>query len=118
MDYYKKVLTDYGVFSGRARRKEYWMFVLYNALISAAISIVAGMLFRESIRDVVSGLYTLFALIPCLAVAIRRLHDTGRSGWWMLLALIPILGAIVLLIFMVLDSQPGPNKYGANPKGQ
>ncbi|MDP3125664.1 MAG: DUF805 domain-containing protein, partial [Thiobacillus sp.] len=64
-----------------------------------------------------SGLYSLAILIPSLAVTVRRLHDTGRTGWWLLIGLIPLIGAIVLLVFMLLDSQPGDNEYGASPKG-
>jgi uncharacterized membrane protein YhaH (DUF805 family) len=64
-----------------------------------------------------SGLYSLAILIPSLAVTVRRLHDTDRTGWWLLIGMIPLIGAIVLLVFMLLDSQPGDNQYGAHPKG-
>lgn len=114
MDYYVAVLKKYAVFSGRARRKEYWMFVLFNILISIVLSII-----DRTISDgasVFTTLYGLAVLIPGLAVAVRRLHDTNKSGWWLLISLIPLIGAIVLIVFMVLDSQSGDNKYGPNPK--
>ena len=113
MEWYLEVLRKYAVFSGRARRKEYWMFVLINMLIALALGVLDGILGGGGL---LGGLYSLAILIPSLAVAVRRLHDTGRSGWWILICLIPLLGAIVLLIFMVIDSDPGANEFGRNPK--
>lgn len=115
MNWYLEVLKKYAVFSGRARRKEYWMFYLVNCVIGALIGIIevmAGM----SPQSALTILYSLVILIPSFAVAVRRLHDTGRSGWWLLIALVPIVGAIVLLVMVVQDSQPGDNQYGPNPK--
>lgn len=114
MNWYLKVLKDYAKFTGRARRTEFWMFALINLLISlglAVVGVIAGG------RGVLQGLYALAVLIPSLAVSVRRLHDTNRSGWWMLIGLIPLIGAIVLLVFAVQDSQVGDNQYGPNPKG-
>ncbi len=119
MEWYLKVLKQYAVFSGRAQRKEYWMFVLFNILISIALAVVDGMtgtLDEQTGYGLLSGIYSLAVLIPSIAVAVRRLHDTGRSAWWLLIVLLPLVGAIVLLVFMVLDSEPGSNDYGANPK--
>ena len=118
MNWYLEVLKKYAVFSGRARRKEYWFFALFNVLISFVLGFIeVGMgLVDKSGRGPLSGLYTLAILIPGIAVSVRRLHDTGRSGWWLLIALIPCVGAIILLVFMVQDSEPGPNQYGPNPK--
>ena len=113
MEYYKKVLSNYAVFSGRARRKELWMFVLFNIIITIILSIVSQMIGMDGILD---GLYGLAVLVPSLAVGARRLHDTGKSAWWLLLCLVPIIGWIILIIFYVLDSQPGANEYGPNPK--
>ena len=113
MEWYITVLKNYAVFSGRARRKEYWMFFLIIFLISIAISIVGAMMGAE----LLGMLYSLAVFIPSLAVAVRRLHDTGRSGWWFLIALIPIVGAFILLYFLVKDSDEGENAYGENPKG-
>ena len=118
MNWYLGVLKKYADFSGRARRKEYWFFVLFNVIINFVLAFLDGMLHMTTSTGigVLSGLYTLAVLIPSIAVAARRLHDTGRSGWWMLIAFIPLIGWLVLLFFMVLDSQPGTNAYGPNPK--
>ncbi len=110
--YYVDVLKKYAIFSGRARRKEYWMFLLISCLISIALSIVTQAIKLEFI----STLYSLAVLIPSIAVTVRRLHDTNRSGWWILIGLIPIVGTIILIVFLAQDSSPGSNKYGANPK--
>ncbi|MGM0834836.1 MAG: DUF805 domain-containing protein [Bacillota bacterium] len=113
MQWYVKVLKNYVTFSGRARRKEYWMFALISALISLALTIVESV---SDLSQILTGIYSLFIFLPSLAVSIRRLHDTGKSGWWFLIVLIPIVGAIILLVFMCLDSEEGMNKYGPNPK--
>jgi len=122
MNYYVEVLKKYVVFSGRATRSEYWYFVLFNMIIMIVLSIIDMFIGTYSSTSnfnmgILSGLYSLAVLLPSLAVAIRRLHDTGRTGWWLFISLIPIIGAIVLLVFMVTDSQSGDNKYGPNPKG-
>jgi len=119
VSWYLEVLKKYPVFDGRARRKEYWMFVLINFLITVVlilIDILIGTFSPQTGVGLLQGLYALAVLIPFIAVTVRRLHDTGRSGWSMLIGLIPIIGAIVLLIFMVLNSEPGANQYGPNPK--
>ncbi|MHC0036285.1 DUF805 domain-containing protein [Pseudoneobacillus sp. C159] len=113
MEWYLKVMQNYVGFSGRARRKEYWMFYLVNLIISIILSIVEWTI---GLASVLTGLYSLVILLPSLAVTVRRLHDTNRSGWWILIVLIPIIGAIVLLVFTVLDSDPYENEYGPNPK--
>ncbi|MFB9990815.1 DUF805 domain-containing protein [Deinococcus oregonensis] len=130
-DFLKVFRNNYANFSGRARRREYWMF----SLISGIISLVLQLPFQiQNVTQAVSGgevnpnglgllsiflagIYGLAVFIPSLAVGIRRLHDTGRSGWWLLITLVPFVGSIVLLIFNVTDSQPGNNQWGANPKG-
>ncbi len=145
MDWYLKVLREfYGrAFSGRARRREYWTFVAISFIIVfslRAIDIVRltlvfpskltlPIVFSITIIDIVAGfymmssgvilsrLYLLAVSVPTIAVSVRRLQDTGRSGWFLLLALIPCVGDIVLLVFMLGDSQPGDNEYGPNPKG-
>jgi len=114
MKWYVGAFQKFAEFNGRARRTEYWMFMLFNILISIALSIVE--VAADMKLPILSGLYSLAVLIPALAVAVRRLHDTGRSGWWLLLAFVPILGGLVLLVFAVLDSQPDANEYGPNPK--
>jgi len=113
MNWYLAVLKNYAGFEGRAHRTEYWMFALVNFLISLALAFISEML---HMGDWLSILYSLAVLIPCVAVTVRRLHDTGRTGWMALIALIPIIGGIWLLVLMCLDSQPGANQYGSNPK--
>jgi uncharacterized membrane protein YhaH (DUF805 family) len=113
MGWYLAVLKKYAVFTGRARRKEFWMFYLFYFIIVVVLCVIEMTL---GIPYILSGLYSLAVLIPSIAVTVRRLHDTGRSGWWWWILLVPIIGPIVLLVFMVLDSQPGDNEYGPNPK--
>lgn len=112
MNWYIEVLKKYAVFTGRARRKEFWMFVLFNLIIAVVLGII------ENALGIVgpSLVYSLAVLVPGIAVSIRRLHDTGRSGWFILLGLIPIVGALILIFFYVQDSTPGSNEYGPNPK--
>ena len=119
MNWYLEVLRKYAVFSGRARRKEYWYFVLFSTLISIALMAIDGITgtFSPLVgTGLLGGLYTLAVLIPTIAVSIRRLHDTGHSGWWLFIVLIPLIGAIVLFVFLVKNSQPDENQYGPNPK--
>ncbi len=119
MNWYLAVLKNYAGFSGRARRKEYWMFVLFNmifAIIAMILDNVLGMTTGELPYGVFYFLYILAVFIPGLAVAVRRLHDVGKSGWMILIGLIPLIGAIWLLVLMVTDSVPGENEYGLNPK--
>ncbi|HET53630.1 MAG TPA: DUF805 domain-containing protein [Ignavibacteria bacterium] len=119
MNWYFKVLKQYADFSGRARRKEYWMFVLFNmifAIVAMILDNVLGIAMEGIGYGPLYGLYVLAMLIPGLAVAVRRLHDVGKSGWMILIALIPLVGAIWLLVLMVTDSNPGENQYGQNPK--
>lgn len=119
MDWYLGVLKKYAVFQGRARRKEYWFFVLFNIIASVILNFIdraIGLYSAENGVGVLGGIYSLAVLIPAIAVTVRRLHDTGRTGWWILIAFVPVIGWIVLLVFMLLDSQPGDNQYGPNPK--
>ena len=113
MSWYLTVLKKYAVFSGRARRKEYWMFVLFNFIIIFVLLTIEGFAGGPGFLYV---LFVLAVLIPSIAVSVRRLHDINRSGWWLLTCLIPILGLVVLFPFMRQDSQPGENQYGPNPK--
>ncbi|MCM3078559.1 DUF805 domain-containing protein [Brevibacillus invocatus] len=112
MQWYLKVLKNYVGFSGRARRKEYWMFTLFSVIISLVLSLVENMI---GLTQVLTGIYSLAVLLPSLGVLVRRLHDTGRSGWWFLIAFIPLVGAIILLVFACQDSKED-NQYGPNPK--
>jgi uncharacterized membrane protein YhaH (DUF805 family) len=115
MNWYLKVLKQYADFNGRARRQEYWMFVLFNIIFA----IVAGALDAAlGTWGAIGGLYGLAMLIPGLAVSVRRLHDTGKSGWMLLIGLIPVIGTIWLIVLLVTDSTSGNNEYGDNPKNQ
>lgn len=106
------VLTQkYATFSGRARRSEYWFFYLFNVLVAVVLNVLAAVTGAKAI-SYLELLIVLALFIPGLAVGARRLHDTGRSGWWLLIALVPFIGAIVLLVFFVGDSQPQANAYG------
>jgi len=113
MNWYIDVLKKYAVFTGRARRTEYWMFVLFNILVILVVGFLDNRLGTGGILGV---LYSLGVLLPSLGVAIRRLHDTDRSGWWLLICLVPLVGCIILFIFMVLEGTPGDNRFGPNPK--
>ncbi|MDQ0200766.1 DUF805 domain-containing protein [Neobacillus ginsengisoli] len=115
MHWYLGVVKNYVGFEGRARRQEYWMFFLFNAIISIIFEILDKI---AHISPLLSSLYSLAVLLPHLAVSFRRLHDTGKSGWWLLIGLIPIVGAIILIVFMCQDSQPDDNQYGPNPKSE
>ena len=120
MNWYVDVLKKYAVFEGRARRQEYWMFVLFNLIIAIVLGIVdrgAGLMIGEAGTGILGSIYSLAVLCPGIAVAIRRLHDTGRSGFWLLIAFVPCIGFIVLLVFMIQDSEPNANQHGPNPKG-
>ena len=120
MNWYLEVLKKYVQFSGRARRKEYWYFVLFNLILTvilALIDVATGTFSKDLRIGLLGGIYALAVLLPGLGVGVRRLHDTDRTGWWLLIALVPFIGAIVLIVFFVQDSKPGVNRFGPNPKG-
>ena len=118
MNWYLDAWKNYVTFTGRSRRKAYWVFFVFNVIATILANLIDNVLglAGQSVYGPVSMLYALAVFLPGLALAVRRLHDTGRSGWWMLLGFIPLIGWIVLLIFFVTDSQPGSNPYGPNPK--
>lgn len=107
MDYFIGALKKYADFNGRARRKEYWMFVLIYMVINIVLAVL-GM-------DVISMIVGLALLVPSISIGARRLHDTGRSGWWQLIYFVPLIGLIVMIVFLVQDSHD-ENDYGVNPK--
>jgi uncharacterized membrane protein YhaH (DUF805 family) len=114
-------LKKYAEFTGRSRRKEYWMFFLLVMVVALVIGIVEGVLGLTGMVGPYGPLSTLFLLaiiVPSIAVGIRRLHDTNRSGWWILIGLVPFVGGIILLVFYVLEGTNGPNEYGPDPKGE
>jgi len=126
MEWYLAVLKKYVTFSGRARRKEYWMFFLINLIIGAIASVldnVLGLSKTEIVNGVstysagaISVIYSLAVLLPSLAVAFRRLHDTGRSGGWIFINLVPLIGWIWFIVLTATAGQVGDNKYGPDPK--
>jgi uncharacterized membrane protein YhaH (DUF805 family) len=118
MEWYLAVLRKYAVFTGRARRREYWMFTLVNVLISIALGIVDAIIGTDfgAGYGILGTIYGLAVLIPSLAVGVRRLHDTGRTGWWLLIGLVPCAGFIVLIVFYAMDGQRWDNQYGPDPK--
>ena len=119
MNWYLEVLKKYADFSGRARRKEYWFFTLFNVIVSIVLTLgdaLIGTFSEEAGLGLLSGLYSLAVFIPGLAVTVRRLHDTDHSGWWMLISFVPCVGFIILLVFLLTDSTPGHNQYGPSPK--
>jgi uncharacterized membrane protein YhaH (DUF805 family) len=119
MNWYLKALKNYVGFSGRARRKEYWMFILFNAIFSCA-AIMLDYIFGTAFGGIWFGLfyilYYLAVFLPALAVLIRRLHDIEKSGWFMFISLVPVIGSIWLIVLLCKDGTVGENKYGANPK--
>ncbi len=119
MEWYLKVMRQYADFNGRARRKEYWMFILFNiifAIIAMLLDKVLGINFEEGSGGPIYIIYALIALIPGLAVAVRRLHDVGKSGWMLFIVFIPIIGSIWLLVLMCMEGDSSSNNYGPNPK--
>jgi uncharacterized membrane protein YhaH (DUF805 family) len=119
MNWYLKVLKNYAGFSGRAQRAEYWFFFLFSTIASMLLLVIDGVIGTMDMELGVGLLYVVYALavfIPTLAVSVRRLHDIGKSGWWLLIGFIPFVGPIVLLVFFILDSQATENAYGPNPK--
>ena len=115
MEWYVMVWQKYAEFSGRSRRKEYWMFTLFN-LLTYLVLFVGGLVILRGAGIILYFLYALAAFIPGLSVSVRRLHDTGKSGWFLLIALIPLVGGIILLVSMASDGNPCANLYGLDPK--
>lgn len=115
MGWYLAVIKDYAVFEGRAGRSEYWMFFLVNLVIAIALAVLDGLI---GTLDMFGGMgllgvvYALAVLLPGIGVTVRRLHDIGRSGWWILVGLVPLVGGIILLVMMVLKGNDGDNAYG------
>lgn len=113
MYWYIEVLKKYATFTGRSRRKEFWMFFLVNAIIATVSSFIEMSLFNS---EIVYLVYSLVVFLPLIAVSIRRLHDIDRTGWWLMIAFIPLIGIIILIVFNVTKGTIGENKYGSDPK--
>jgi uncharacterized membrane protein YhaH (DUF805 family) len=119
MSWYLTCWKKYVDFSGRARRREYWWFWLINSIIASVLWMIAFFTINDSGSSPIFWILYLFALaivLPSLAVQIRRLHDVGKSGWWIFISLVPFIGSLWLLVLMLSDSQTGTNQYGPNPK--
>ncbi len=118
MQWYIKCMQNYVTFSGRARRSEYWFFLLFYfifVIVLGIIESVLGLANPDTGGGPISGIFVLAHLLPGIAVAVRRLHDSGRTGWWILINLIPLIGGIIFLFFMVVGSDDGDNEYGPSP---
>lgn len=116
----KSVYSNYVGFSGRAPRAEYWYYTLFYIIVSLVLSGIdtaLGLVIAEII-GVLSLLFMLASLLPGIAVGIRRLHDIGKSGWWLLIVFVPLIGAIVLIVWFATNSQSGSNAYGPHPYGE
>jgi len=111
LHWYTDVIRKYAVFDGRAGRPEYWWFTLINFIISVVLDVVL----RGAAGQLLGGIYALAVLLPSIGVAIRRLHDTNRTGWWLLVSLIPVVGWIWIIVLLALAGDGGPNKYGPPP---
>lgn len=107
MEWYISVLKQYVAFGGRSHRREFWMFLLIHIIIVLVLGFV---------WEFLSSVYSLAVLLPALGVAVRRLHDSGKSGWWLLLGFLPVVGTIILLVLMALEGDRGPNRYGPPPQ--
>lgn len=122
MEWYLKVVRDnYANFTGRARRKEYWMFALFNGIFILGIMLVSGGIAAATDMPAIMGLYMIYVLgvlVPSLAVVVRRLHDVGKSGWFYLIGLIPLIGPIWIFVLLVTEGDTGPNQYGPDPKAE
>jgi len=111
--YFLDVLRNkYADFNGRARRSEYWYFVLFNAVISLGVGLLAGLIGI----DWLTYIYSLAILVPSIAICVRRLHDIGKSGWWYFIGFIPLIGAIWLIVLFCKEGDRGANAYGEDPK--
>lgn len=119
MKYYSICLSKFADFSSRARRREYWTFALVNCLI-AMLLLILGLAFGEDspASNIMVTIFYLIMLVPNLSVSVRRLHNIGKSGWYMFLSLIPLIGGLILLVWSLMDSEPGENQYGENPRGE
>jgi uncharacterized membrane protein YhaH (DUF805 family) len=118
VNYYFSAFRKYAVFKGRATRSEYWYFTLFNILAVLGFGLIdqlMGTFNFDAGYGPLSAIYTLAMILPGLGVSIRRLHDTGRSGWWFVITIIPIIGLLVFLFFALQDSDPNPNDYGESP---
>jgi uncharacterized membrane protein YhaH (DUF805 family) len=119
MGRYLAELKKYAAFGGRSRRKEYRYFVLFSVIVSLVLSAIDALLGTFSYSTnvgLLGGIYGLAIIVPSVAVSVRRLHDIDRTGWWVPISLVPVIGTVVLLVFAASDGTPGENRFGPNPK--
>ena len=119
MSWYLQALKKYAVFAGRSRRKEFWYFALFNIILGIVLGVMDRLLGTYSPASnigLLSGIYGMAILVPSLAVTVRRLHDIDRTGWWILIGLVPFVGTIVPLVLALFEGTPGANRYGSDPK--
>jgi uncharacterized membrane protein YhaH (DUF805 family) len=119
VNYFLEALKNYVTFTGRATRQQYWMYILFYIVfyfIAVTLDINLGQFDKEKMTGFISTVYTFGLLLPTIAILARRLHDIGRSSWWILLILIPVAGSLVILVFTLMDSQKGENEYGESLK--
>ncbi len=121
MKYYLEAFQKYAVFTGRSSRSEFWFFQLFTFLVTILLAVIAGVVAAitgaaENVAIWPADLYIFATLIPSIAISVRRLHDIRLSGWWFLLSFVPLFGSVALLVMFCLDSQPGSNQFGPNPK--
>jgi uncharacterized membrane protein YhaH (DUF805 family) len=119
MEWYLKAFKNYAVFNGRASRKEFWMFVLFNmifAFIAVILDSILGSSDNNTGYGIFSSLYTLAIILPSFSAEVRRLHDIGKSGWWIFISFVPLIGSIWLLVLLSQEGNQGENQYGADPK--
>jgi uncharacterized membrane protein YhaH (DUF805 family) len=119
MSWFLLALKKYATFTGRSRRKEYWFFILFYIVFTIALAYVDGLVGTVDATSglgALSSIFLLAMLIPSISVSVRRLHDTDRSGWWLLIGLVPVIGGIVFFVFTLLDGTPDQNRYGPDPK--
>ncbi len=116
MNYFIAAISKYATFNGRAQRAEYWYFQLFSLLILFAAVYFDTYILKSKDKPILTMIFWLFFVLPELSVSVRRLHDTGRSGFWLFINALPLIGPIVLLVFTLQDSQQGTNYYGPNPK--
>lgn len=109
----KAVFSKYATFSGRSRRAEYWWFALFNLIVTVVLALLTGD--PSSGTGIIGAIWSLATFIPAIAVGARRLHDIDRSGWWLLIGFVPLIGIIVLIVFFCTRGHAGPNRFGADP---
>lgn len=114
MEFFIRAYKNYANFSGRDTKQQYWMFYLFYMIAYIILSVIDGVI---GTGGLLGGIFALATFIPSIAIATRRLHDIGKSGWWQLIALIPLIGVIVLIVFMVKQGMMGDNQFGNDPRG-